>query len=93
MRAVGFLRHEIEAVIAARVSGKTDNQVRALVVKLHEARKNAVMTIQATDPLDTLYDNKLKAIPIIKSFQFFKFPLSTVKIQGIHARLRNNSFV
>jgi len=38
-RAVGWPASEIEAINAARISGATDVQIRALVVKLEAARK------------------------------------------------------
>jgi prophage regulatory protein len=38
-RAAGYPEHEVEALIAARVAGATDEQVRRLVNKLHEQRK------------------------------------------------------
>jgi len=38
-RAVGWPSHEIEALNAARISGKTDGQIRELVVALHAKRK------------------------------------------------------
>lgn len=41
-RAVGWLEHEIEKVIAARVAGKTDEEVKTLVSELVAARKSAV---------------------------------------------------
>lgn len=44
-RAVAWPAHEIAAVIAARVSAQTDEQIRALVRELEAARKNAPKTI------------------------------------------------
>jgi prophage regulatory protein len=41
-RCVGWPEHETAALNAARIAGKTDNEIRALVVKLHLARKDAV---------------------------------------------------
>ena len=38
-RAVGWPEHEVDALITARVAGKTDDEIRALVAKLHSARK------------------------------------------------------
>lgn len=38
-RAVGWPTNEIEALNAARIAGKTDVQIRELVVALHEKRK------------------------------------------------------
>jgi len=41
-RAVGWPATEIEALNAARISGKTDDEIRLLVLKLESARKAAV---------------------------------------------------
>ncbi|OKY27658.1 AlpA family transcriptional regulator [Thalassotalea sp. PP2-459] len=38
-RAVAYLQHEIEAVIQARIEGKTNEQIKALVQELIEHRK------------------------------------------------------
>jgi hypothetical protein len=35
------VEHEIEAVLAARVAGKTENEIRALVAGLIEARSRS----------------------------------------------------
>jgi len=40
-RAVGWPSGEVAAINAARIAGKTDEEVRALVVKLESARKAA----------------------------------------------------
>jgi len=40
-RAVGWPSDEVEAINEARIAGKTDEEVRALVVKLEVARKAA----------------------------------------------------
>ena len=40
-RAVGGPSDEIEALNAARIAGKTDDEIRALVAKLEAARKDA----------------------------------------------------
>ena len=40
-RARGLPENEIAAINAARVSGKTDDEIRALVAKLVAARKSA----------------------------------------------------
>lgn len=40
-RAVGWLQHENQAVLRARVAGKSDDQIRALVAQLVAARKEA----------------------------------------------------
>lgn len=39
-RAVGFPADECEAVIAARIAGKSNDEIRELVAKLHAARKS-----------------------------------------------------
>ena len=39
MRSIAWPSHEIDAVISARVSGKTDDEIRELVKKLTAARK------------------------------------------------------
>lgn len=41
-RAVGWPEHEVAALNAARIAGKTDNEIRELVEKLEAARKEAV---------------------------------------------------
>lgn len=38
-RAVGWPSIEIEAIIAARIAGKSPEEIRELVAKLHTARK------------------------------------------------------
>ena len=40
-RAVGWPANEIAALNAARIAGKSDEEIRALVVKLEAARKAA----------------------------------------------------
>ena len=40
-RSVGWPAGEIEALNAARIAGKSDDDIRALVAKLHAARKAA----------------------------------------------------
>lgn len=37
-RAVGWPDHEVKAINAARIAGKSDDQIRELVNKLHTAR-------------------------------------------------------
>lgn len=37
-RSVGWPDTEVKAINAARIAGKTDDQIRELVAKLHEAR-------------------------------------------------------
>ena len=41
-RAAGWPEHEIDQIIAARISGADDKGIRKLVQRLHEARKTAV---------------------------------------------------
>ena len=41
-RAVGWPSDEVAALIAARIAGKTDDEIRALVAKLEAARKGAM---------------------------------------------------
>ena len=38
-RSVGWGASEVAAVNAARIAGKTDDEIRALVTKLHTARR------------------------------------------------------
>jgi len=38
-RAVGWPEHEVDAINAARIAGKTDSEIRRLVRKLEVARK------------------------------------------------------
>ena len=40
-RCVGWPRHEVAALNAARIAGKSEEEIRALVVKLEAARKAA----------------------------------------------------
>lgn len=40
LRAVAWLDHEIDAVIAARAAGKSQDEIKALVEKLVAARKH-----------------------------------------------------
>ena len=39
LRAVGWLNHEVDAVIAARAAGKAPDEIKELVSKLVAARK------------------------------------------------------
>ena len=41
VRSVGWPSYEIEALNAARIAGKSDDEIRILVVKLEAARKAA----------------------------------------------------
>lgn len=38
-RAAGWPQSEVQAINQARIAGKTEQQIRELVVRLHEARK------------------------------------------------------
>ena len=40
-RAVGWPSDEVAAINAARIAGKTDEEIRALVARLEAARKDA----------------------------------------------------
>lgn len=40
-RCVGWPSSEVEAINAARIAGKSDEEIRALVIKLEAARKTA----------------------------------------------------
>ncbi|WP_373498718.1 helix-turn-helix transcriptional regulator [Desulfococcus sp.] len=40
-RAVGWPAEEVAAINAARIAGKPDTEIRALVERLHAARKGA----------------------------------------------------
>ena len=51
-RAVGWPGTEVKAIIAARIAGKTDDQIRELVVKLHQARMAGTNETFRTDWFD-----------------------------------------
>lgn len=40
-RSVGWPANEVAAINSARIAGMTDDQIRAVVIKLEAARKNA----------------------------------------------------
>lgn len=40
-RSVGWPASEVSSLLAARIAGKTDDEIRALVVKLEAARKKS----------------------------------------------------
>ena len=46
-RAVGWPEREVETLNAARIAGKTDAEIRALVVALEEARVQAGQGVTA----------------------------------------------
>jgi len=39
LRAVGYLLHETQEVLKARIAGKSDDEIRALVISLEAQRK------------------------------------------------------
>jgi prophage regulatory protein len=39
LRSIGWIKSEIEAILAARVAGKTDDEIRVLVRALEAGRK------------------------------------------------------
>lgn len=41
LRAVGWPAHEVAALNAARIAGKSEEEIRTLVTKLETARKSA----------------------------------------------------
>ena len=43
LRATGTPDYEVDALIAARIAGKTDEEIRALVIKLEADRKAATL--------------------------------------------------
>ncbi len=43
-RSVGWVEAEVEAINAARIAGKSDDEIRELVARLHAARKAAGQT-------------------------------------------------
>ncbi|WP_022979525.1 AlpA family transcriptional regulator [Ideonella sp. B508-1] len=44
-RAVGWPAGEVEALNAARIAGKTEAEIRALVTRLHASRGNALAEV------------------------------------------------
>jgi len=51
-RAVGWPDTEVKAILAARIAGKTDDQIRELVNKLHNARMAGTNETFKTDWFD-----------------------------------------
>lgn len=45
-RSVGWASHEIDAVIDARIAGKSDAEIQTLVKQLHANRANAGLPVQ-----------------------------------------------
>jgi prophage regulatory protein len=46
-RAAGWPEHEVDAIVAARVAGATDDEVRKLVDRLHAMRATAYRAMLA----------------------------------------------
>jgi len=46
LRAAGHPEHEVEAINTARIAGKSDEEIRALVLKLEADRKAAASVDQ-----------------------------------------------
>jgi len=44
-RVSAWLAHEVEAVLKMRVAGRTDDEIKALILKQMDARKTEVNTI------------------------------------------------
>jgi prophage regulatory protein len=45
LRATGTPDYEVDALITARIAGKTDEEIRALVIKLEADRKAATLAV------------------------------------------------
>ena len=52
-RCVGWPEHEVDCLLHARAAGASDDEVRALVARLHAARVTEWKHIQATVGLST----------------------------------------
>ena len=65
-RAVGWPDHEISAINAARIAGKTDDQIRELVTKLHNARMEGIDEPFKTDWFDRSARLKQQAAKRVK---------------------------
>ncbi len=52
LRAVGFPDTEVKAILAARIAGKSEDQIRELVNKLHSARMAGTNETFKTDWFD-----------------------------------------
>lgn len=48
LRARGWPQSEVEAIVAARTAGCSDEQIRALVTKLHAARRDRWAALEQT---------------------------------------------
>lgn len=55
-RAIGFPSNEVSALIAARIAGKSEDEIRELVIKLEGERKNNV------DSHESSNDNEISAL-------------------------------
>ncbi len=55
-RAIGWPEHEVDALNAARIAGKSDDEIRSLVSRLERARKTArtplLTSVMQSMPLD-----------------------------------------
>jgi prophage regulatory protein len=65
-RAVGWPDHEVKAINAARIAGKSDDQIRELVAKLHTARMAGSDEPFKTDWFDRSARLKQKAAKRVK---------------------------
>jgi hypothetical protein len=61
-RAVGWPDHEVTAIIQARIRGDSDEQIRALVAKLHTARMAGTDEPFRTDWFDRSAKLKKQAV-------------------------------
>ena len=53
VRSVGWMSTETELMNAARISGKSDDEIRALVKRLETARSSIANVLEARDMLNT----------------------------------------
>lgn len=60
-RAVGWPDHEVQAINRARIRGDSDDQIRELVAKLHQARMAGTNEIFRTDWFDRSAQAKAQA--------------------------------
>lgn len=65
-RAVGWPDHEVKAVNTARIRGDSDDQIRALVAKLHTARMAGTDEPFKTDWFDRSAQLKKQAAKRVK---------------------------
>ena len=45
LRSVGWPDHEVKAICAARIGGKTDSEIRELVSRLHSLRAEMLQVV------------------------------------------------